>query len=125
MLLDTCALLWLAEGGGSLSAEALVRIDASPAVYVSAISAFELGLKCRSGKLHLPVPPAEWFQSISAHHAIAVIPLDWEICIAATELPPIHRDPCDRFIIATSKLRRLPVVTADPVFASYGIEVLA
>jgi PIN domain nuclease of toxin-antitoxin system len=34
-------------------------------------------------------------------------------------------DPCDRFIIATAKLRRLTVVTADPVFRSYGIEVLS
>jgi len=124
MLLDTCALLWLAEGGESLSAEARERINAAPAVYVSAISAFEIGLKCRSGKLRLPVPPAEWFESILGHHGIGVIPLDWDVCIAATELPPVHRDPCDRFIIATAKLRRLTVVTADPVFASYGIEVL-
>jgi PIN domain nuclease of toxin-antitoxin system len=124
MLLDTCALLWLAEGGKELSLETRERIEAAPAVYVSAISAFEIGLKCRSGKLKLPVPAAEWFESTVDYHRLGVIQLDWSICIAATELPPIHKDPCDRFIIATAKSSRLPVVTGDPVFTAYGIEVL-
>lgn len=125
MLLDTCALLWLAEGGKSLSVQARDSIEAAPIVYVSAISAFEIGLKCRSGKLRLPVGPGEWFREIVDHHGLAVEPLDWDICVAATELPPIHKDPCDRFIIATAKLRRTPVVTADPRFQAYGIEVLS
>ena len=125
MLLDTCALLWLAEGSEHLSPEARERIESAPVIYVSAISAFEIGLKCKSGKLRLPLPAAEWFQSVAEHHSLAVLPLDWNICIAATDLPPIHKDPCDRFIIATAKAHRLPVVTADPVFHSYGIEAVA
>ena len=124
MLRDTCALLWLAEGGKHLSEEAHRRIQAAAVVYVSAISAFEIGVKCRSRKLKLPVPPREWFQEIVDHHDLAVQPLDWDVCMAAAELPPIHKDPCDRFIIATAKMHRLSVVTADPVFRSYGIDVL-
>ena len=92
MLLDTCALVWLAEGGRHLSEEAKERIEAAPVVYVSAISAFEIGAKCRSGKLRLPVPPAEWFQAVVDHHGLAVQPLDWDVCIAATELPPVYKD---------------------------------
>ena len=125
MLLDTCALLWLAEGGKRLSAEARQRIEDAPVVYVSAISAFEIGMKCRSGKLKLPVRPAEWFQAIIDHHGLAVEPLDRDIYIAATDLPPIHKDPCDRFIVATAKLRHMPIVTGDPRFHAYGIEVLS
>lgn len=125
MLLDTCALLWLAEGGQRLSAEVQERIDAAPVVYVSAISAFEIGLKYRAGKLKLPMPPAEWYGAILERHGLAVHPLDWDVCIAATNLPPVHKDPCDRFIIATAKLGRLPVVTGDPRFSAYGIEVLS
>ena len=45
MILDTCALLWVAQGGGALSAAALQRIDTAPVVYVSAISGFEVGTK--------------------------------------------------------------------------------
>jgi PIN domain nuclease of toxin-antitoxin system len=125
MLLDTCALLWLAEGGKQLSKHARERIEEAPVVFVSAISAFEIAAKFRSGKLKLPVPPMEWFHRIVEHHGIAVEPLDWDICVAAVDLPPIYKDPCDRFIIATAKMRHLPVVTADPVFPSYGIEIVS
>jgi PIN domain nuclease of toxin-antitoxin system len=124
MLLDTCALLWLAEDAKELSAAARQQIESSTVVYVSAISAFEIGLKHRVGKLVLPVPPGEWFRRIVEHHGLAVLPLGWEVCLAATELPPLHKDPCDRFIIATAKLRRLRVVTADPRFRDYGVEVV-
>ncbi|MBP1596372.1 MAG: hypothetical protein H6Q05_1749 [Acidobacteria bacterium] len=124
MLLDTCALLWLAGGGKQLSKQARDRIEGAAVVFVSAISAFEISVKCRSGKLKLPVPPREWFQGIVDHHGLAVEPLDWDICMAAVDLPPIHRDPCDRFLIATARLRDLAVVTADPVFRAYGIDVV-
>ena len=125
MLLDTCALLWLVEGGGQLSVNARRLIDAAPAVHVSAITAFEISLKYRSGKLELPASTAEWFRSVVAHHNLNVCPLDAEICIAATELPAVHKDPCDRFIVATARLRHWPVVTGDPRFHDYGIEVIS
>jgi PIN domain nuclease of toxin-antitoxin system len=47
-----------------------------------------------------------------------------EICIAAAELPPIHNDPCDRFIIATALHNDSPVVTTDERFEKYGVTVL-
>jgi PIN domain nuclease of toxin-antitoxin system len=125
MILDTCALLWLAEGGDRLSQAARDRIENAPVVYVSSISAFEIGIKCRSGKLRLPMPAAEWFQAVVDHHGLSVQPLDWDVCIAAAELPPLHRDPCDRFIIASAKRRHMPVVTSDTSFVAYGIEVFA
>lgn len=124
MLLDTCALLWLAEGGRRLSTEARRSINAATVVYVSAISAFEIGIKHRFGKLRLPALPGEWFQAVLTQHDLAEVPLDIATCTTATELPLIHRDPCDRFIIATARLREWPVVTADTRFASYGIDVI-
>jgi PIN domain nuclease of toxin-antitoxin system len=125
MILDTCALLRLAEGGHNLSQAAKDRIENASVVYVSSISAFEIAIKCRSGKLRLPLPSMEWFQSVVEHHNLTVQPLDWDICIAAAELPPLHKDPCDRFIIASAKMHHLPVVTTDSSFAAYGVEVLA
>lgn len=124
MILDTCALLWLAEGGGSLSREALSRIDDATELYVCAITGFEIGLKCRTGKLVLPARPAEWFETVLAHHGVEVLPLDLATCVLATELPTIHADPCDRFIIAAARLRNLPVVTHDRRFKDYGIDVI-
>lgn len=79
---------------------------------------------CGKSKLQLPAPPREWIKEILTHHQIDVIGLDFEICIKATELPSIHKDPCDRFIIATALTRQLPVVSADQRFIKYGVNVL-
>lgn len=123
ILLDTCALLWLAHEQDKINQEVLKLINESPVVNISSISAFEIGLKYKAGKLYLPVPPNDWFREILKHHDIGVIDLDKDICIKATELPDIHKDPCDRFIIATALINKLPVVTADKRFHEYGVTI--
>ncbi len=124
MILDTCALLWLASGNKALSRPALREINAAPVVYVSAVSGFEIAIKVARGKLRLPESPQAWFEKVVKHHGLAILPLELDVCIAAAQLPPIHNDPCDRFIIAASKLHGLKVVTADENFESYGVTVI-
>ena len=125
LLLDTCALLWLARGDGPLSPETNTRIAEHPVVCLSAISGFEIGTKYRKGKLRLPAEPTDWLEIIVAHHNLLVLPLDLEICAAATSLPEIHHDPCDRLIIATALAHKLTVVTTDRYFAAYGVSTIS
>jgi len=125
MLLDTCALLWLTQGGGELSPDARRRLADAPFVYVSAITGFEVGIKFRKGKLELPAPPSDWFSVIVTHHDLQVLPLDLDICIRSTQLPPVHHDPCDRMIIATAQIHQLAILTADPIFKKYDVEILS
>ena len=125
MILDTCALLWLASGNKKLSRSALKEITRTPVVYVASISGFEIAVKVARGKLKLPDAPIEWFEKVVEHHGLAVLALDLRHCIAAAELPPIHNDPCDRFIIAAAKLLELTVVTADERFREYGVNVIS
>lgn len=124
MILDTCALLWLAAGGKKLSRAALKRIDEAPAVYVSAISGFEISLKVAHGRLELPQPVEKWFENVIEHHGLSILPLELDVCIATAKLPSRHDDPFDRFIIATAKLHDLTVVTADERFEEYGVTVI-
>ena len=124
ILLDTCALLWLAHDRDRISRETLRLIDETPVAYISAITSFEVGIKYRAGKLKLPVPPSQWMAGIMEHHGIAAIDVSIDICLKASELPPIHGDPCDRFIIATALQQNAFVVTADKRFHQYGVEVL-
>lgn len=124
ILLDTCGLLWLVSGSGTLSASVLEQIDTEPIVSVSAISALEIGLKVRAGKLELPMPVGDWWEQAVTHHRLDVAATDATILIRSTELPPIHRDPADRIIIATALERRAPVVTSDRRFAEYGVETI-
>jgi len=124
MILDTCALLWLAAGERRLSRAALKQINEAPAVYISAVSGFEVALKVARGRLELPHPPAEWFTKVIDHHGLSVLPIELNVCITAAQLPPVHDDPCDRFIIATAKLNELAVITTDERFENYGVDVI-
>ena len=124
MILDTCALLWLASGDKKLSRAALKEINAAAAIYVSAISGFEISLKIAGGGLELSHPVETWFEQVTEHHGLTVLPLELDACIAAAKLPPIHDDPFDRFIIAAAKLHGLTVVTRDERFEKYGVTVI-
>ena len=123
MILDTCALLWLAEGGKRISEKTLKEINEAPAVYISAITGFEIALKSKRGKIQLPATPQEWLAAILEHHNISVVPLDMDLCVLSATLPDIHADPCDRFIIATARRLGCPIVTADAHFAAYNVDV--
>lgn len=124
LLLDTCALIWLSAGKGSLSKNTLERIEQANAVLVSAISAFEISLKYKKGGIELPQSPQTWYLKILEHHDISEIPVDSQIALTSVQLPDFHKDPCDRFIIATAMIHRLPVVTGDNMFSNYDIDIL-
>ena len=120
LLLDTCAVLWLADDQDRLSDRAKAALEESAgSLFVSAISAFEIAHKQRSGKLELPLEPAEWYSQALKSHGLTEIPITGEIASVAVDLPPIHRDPCDRFIVATAQLENLAVVTADEIIPRY------
>jgi len=70
-------------------------------------------------------PARAWWAAAIEHHGLSVLPVDAEISLRSTELPPIHRDPADRLIVATALLRKMTVVTADTRFVEYGVEVEA
>jgi PIN domain nuclease of toxin-antitoxin system len=125
LILDTCALLWLASGERRrLSENTFAAIDRAETVSVVAITGFEIGIKYMAGKLRLPVAPRQWFDAILGHHRLDLIDLDLKTCVHATQLPPIHKDPCDRLIIAAALIHDLPVVTADVRFTEYGVRVM-
>ena len=65
MILDTCALIFLASGDRRLSRVVRERLSKQTARWFCAISSFEIALKYRQKKLELPFPPAQWLQKMS------------------------------------------------------------
>jgi len=125
LLLDTCALLWLGNSPESFSFQATADIESAPILYASPISLWEVSLKCALGKLELSVSPQEWFDTLKAEYGISVLPLDESVMLKSASLPMHHRDPADRFIIATALLRNLTVVTKDSRYAAYGVQTIS
>jgi len=124
LILDTCGLIWLVNGGGKLSDKSLNAIKEANIVYVSAASALEVGCKVALGKLMLPLEVDEWYRKALDVHDLVEVPITGEIALLSASLPLHHRDPADRIIIATSKLKKLPVVTHDSRFNQYDVTVL-
>jgi len=124
LILDTCGLIWLVNGGGELSRKTLKLIQDADVVYVSAATALEIGCKAALGKLELPLNAIDWYNNALDTHDLVEIPIDGKIAIHSAVLPLIHKDPADRVIIATAKLKNLPVVTHDSRFEAYSVRVL-
>lgn len=124
LFLDTCALIWLAEGSRRLRPAVRNRIDKASSVLVSAISAWEISLKVAKGELELPDEPEDWFPAVLATHDLELSVLTPEVLMAANRLPWHHRDPADRFIIADACQRKVPVITSDRRFAEYSVNVV-
>jgi|UniRef100_UPI003783FF31 PIN domain nuclease of toxin-antitoxin system len=120
LLLDTCAILWLAREVSRLGQAVRGIIRERPdSLYVSAISAFEIGVKHRKGKLDLDMSPEEWWNLAVTHHGLQVLPITDTVVLASTALPGLHADPCDRIIIATAEGIHASIVTSDQLITQY------
>lgn len=120
ILLDTCTLLWLALEPARLSPVARGAIaGAAEDCFVSAFSAWEIAWKQRNGGLRLELDPSRWFPLALENHALRELPLTAAIALRMAALPQIHRDPADRFLIATAQEHRLRLLTPDPMIRQY------
>jgi PIN domain nuclease of toxin-antitoxin system len=77
-------------------------IETSEEVGVSAISCYEIALAQQRGRLQLPCTANQWFQEALEPSGITLFPVTVEISCRAVNLSPIHKDPFDRLIIATT-----------------------
>ena len=125
ILLDTHALLWWIFNDPKLPETARSVIRASETdVLVSVASAWEIATKHRIGKLPEAGVAATDLVQILAEARFVSLPVTVEHGLEAGGLPGPHRDPFDRMRIAQARAETLHVVTRDPVFATYGIDVL-
>ncbi len=124
ILLDGCALIWVATDPGRLTPVAQKALDGATVWHVSEATVLELTLKHAKGKLHLPSPPRVWFQEVFARWKIKSIPLSREVIFRSGELPFHHEDPFDRLIIASAMEHALPIATADRIFEEYPVKVV-
>ena len=122
LLLDTHALIWILSDDPRLAAEAREAIsDLEALVAVSPASAWEIEIKRALGKLDAPNDLAQ--QIADARFVPLSITLGH--AVAAGRLPPHHRDPFDRMLVAQAQLEGLTIVTRDPRFEPYAVPTMA
>jgi PIN domain nuclease of toxin-antitoxin system len=120
ILLDTCTLLWLVQDYKQLPKKVQATLEKRQgAIYVSSISAFEIGIKYHKKKLMLPLKPETWFAEVLDFHGLTELALTAKILFAATALPAHHNDPADRILVATAAFHKLTLLTPDTEITKY------
>ena len=124
ILCDTCVLIWLATGDAKLSRMARAVIRDAELLFFSSISIWEIARKVKSGELEIPVSPTLFADMLVRQYGMKDVPLDNAVMLRSSALPEIHKDPADRFIIATALLNDCVVATGDRRFPKYGVETI-
>jgi PIN domain nuclease of toxin-antitoxin system len=125
LLLDTHALLWALQDDAKLSRRAAAALSEETAeVFVSAVSVMEIALKHRLGKLPEAARHVANWQSVLAEVDATPLAISLDHAALAGSLDISHKDPFDRLLIAQSLLDRLPLVSNEKLFDSFGVERL-
>jgi PIN domain nuclease of toxin-antitoxin system len=124
ILLDTCALIWVAHGD-PLSDLALAALDEAwvenSALMVSPISAWEIGLLVARGRLTLTMSPERWWGEALERIGLDLAPMPPEMLIASTKLPGTPpADPADRIVATTARELGLRLMTRDGKLLAYA-----
>jgi PIN domain nuclease of toxin-antitoxin system len=124
LLLDTHAAVWITEDQ-PLAKRAAEAIDAAyrteSTVYVSAITAWEIGMLVSRNRLGLAARPERWFHQLLAVPGVRLADLSPDILIASSFLPgEPPRDPADRIILATARELGATLITRDRLLLKYS-----
>lgn len=125
ILIDTQAWLWMLAAPERLrpATRALLE-DPSHELLLSAASIWEMAIKSGLGKLTLPGDPEAVVPDMMERSGVTPLPVHASHALRVASLPPHHRDPFDRLLVAQAQLEGVPVLTADRAFLAYDVEVL-
>jgi PIN domain nuclease of toxin-antitoxin system len=125
VLVDTQAFIWFDSNPEKLSE--LARDAFSNPDYVRCLSfasVWEMQIKIDLGKLRFQRKLGDLILDQQRANNIEILPTKVEHVFALGGLPQHHKDPFDRLIIAQALHDKIPVVTSDPLFAKYGVQVI-
>jgi PIN domain nuclease of toxin-antitoxin system len=123
IVLDTHAWLWWISNPEKLSTTARKAIDhamADELVHISSISAWETAMLVKKGRLQLTMDAEDWIARTEALPFVKFVPVNNSIAVRSTQLPgPLHDDPADRIIVATTLSLGGVLVTKDDRIREY------
>lgn len=124
ILLDTHALIWWVSGDARLpeAAATLIRQNlAENAVLISAISAWEVAQLVARDRLVLSRPVSDWLDLVRTIDGVRFVPIDHRVAVESVSLPgDFHKDPADRFLVATARLLGATLLSCDDKIRAYA-----
>lgn len=124
-LVDTHAWLWWDTAPEKLGKRARAAMaDAESVLSFSAASGWEIATKYRSGKLELPNEPRKFVAELMQFAAARELTVTIEHAIKSAALPPHHRDPFDRLLVAQAQIEELVIITNDENILKYDVKTL-
>jgi len=125
ILLDTHTFLWAILNDPQLSHRVVQAIiDPSNQAFVSVASSWEISIKYSLGKLSLPQPPDQYLPVQRSMAGFELLLVDEPEVCQLHRLPPVHRDPFDRLLIAQANCYGMTLATDDAVFSRYPVRTL-
>jgi len=124
LLLDTHVFLWLQTEPERLGDHLSLIEDERTELLLSAVSSWEIAIKCQLGKLPLPESPGRYVPHRMRAIGARALAIEHSHALAVSTLPPLHRDPFDRLLVAQATLLDLTIATADPAVAQYRVPTL-
>lgn len=122
LLLDTHAFLWWIFDDPRLSSTARALIaDPSAEILFSVVSAWEIAIKSRTGRLDLPPGLPAFIHDQIRRNRFAVLPIGLRHALQVHALPDHHRDPFDRLLVAQSQVEEAPLLSTDTQIAAYDV----
>ena len=125
LLIDTHVLIWLRREPHRLSRRVTVLIQENKQdIFVSAISAWEIGIKVHAGKLDFSKTFLDTFDASLRNNGFEPLAITAQHAATGAQLPGSHKDPFDRLLAGQAKVEGLTLVSADPAFKNLGINTL-
>lgn len=121
-LLDTHVFLWLMLGDQELKDKSLLETAAlTGGLFVSAITAWEIGMLASRGRVNLGMPCQEWIEQSLKAPGVSFLELSPKIAVEASYLPDnFHGDPADRILVASARIKNMTLATRDEKILSYA-----
>jgi PIN domain nuclease of toxin-antitoxin system len=123
IVLDTHVWVWWLSDPQKLPGRArrtVLEAAGDRAIYISAISAWEIALLASRGRLTFTMDAQDWIAKSEALPFLHFVPVDNAIAVRAVRLAePFHNDPADRIIVATAIIMGVPVITSDTKIGKY------
>ena len=125
LLLDTHVWLWMVAQPDRLRPSTRALLEAAENdLFLSAASSWEMAIKYARGNLPLPEGPESFVPPRLVRDAVRPLPITHPHALRVAALPPHHRDPFDRLLVAQALVEGMSLVTADQALEVYGVPLV-